>query len=200
MSGIDFLNSAFRGLSTYPTSQETGPSLARDVELVRASILYADEIELVSLGAVMLAGVAKFAEGDESDVFALISALDDETIRSLGGEGLAADQRTMLPAAMAALQLDPALSEQMDQLRRAVRDAAAELRLAVENMVVQSGEQELSPAFDAGILKLSPSGFANGDTDSAINGWIELLKRLLQDQTTPDIAGVMESGGGAGRP
>src|SRR6266540_3766694 len=41
------------------------------------------------------------------------------------------------------------------------------------------------PAFDAGILKLSASGFTDDrDTDATVSGWIGLLKGLLQDPTT----------------
>src|SRR5512142_3052128 len=53
---------------TYPASGRDGPLLAKDVELVRASILYADEIELVSIGAFMIASVAQLATGDQSDL------------------------------------------------------------------------------------------------------------------------------------
>ena len=70
---------------TAPSSDASGVSLARDVELLKASALYADEIELVSLGAVMIAGVAQLAGGDDQAVLALLSGLDEGTLRHLGG-------------------------------------------------------------------------------------------------------------------
>jgi hypothetical protein len=57
---------------TYPGLDTDGPSLARDVELVRASILYADEIELISPGAAMLASVLRLAETGSSGLLALL--------------------------------------------------------------------------------------------------------------------------------
>jgi hypothetical protein len=184
---------------THPNSGRSGPSLATDVELVRASILYADEIELVSLGAVMIAGVVQFAASDESNLLSLMSSLDDETIRSLGGGGLPDNWREILPIATAAMQLDPSLlrrlpgGDQIDQgffehqreLRRGLDDAAGQLRTTAQNLLVQSGGDELLPALEAGIVKLSPSGFAeDGDTDATIKGWVKLLKTLLRDPTT----------------
>ena len=45
---------------TSPTSQSGGPVLHRDVETVKAALLYADEVELVSPGAAMLGSVASW--------------------------------------------------------------------------------------------------------------------------------------------
>lgn len=184
---------------TYPVWDRGGPALAKDVELVRASILYADEVELVSLGAFMMASVVQFAAGDDADRLSLMSALDDDTVRALGGGGLPDNWREILPAALQVMRLDPevlrglpggdqvdlAFFDQQREWRREMEEAVARFRETAENMLVQSGGHELIPAFDAGILKLSASGFTeDSDTDGAIDGWIGLLKGLLQDPST----------------
>lgn len=90
---------------------EHGLSLAKDIELVRAAILYADEIELVSLGSVMIAGIVRLA-GDESTVRAMLPglyelpSLDNETIRGLESDPEIQDHlRRILPYDIG-LQLD----------------------------------------------------------------------------------------------
>lgn len=173
---------------TAPSSDGSGVSLARDVELVKASALYADEIELVSVGAVMIAGAAQLVDGGEQALLALAS-LDDETMRHLGGgKNMPADWRNVLtllsrPGAMR----HPEAAE----LRRALSAAMAETRAdfsgTVEQMLAESGAEELLPAIASGLVTLSASGFSGdsaADTDSVMDNWLALLRGLLVDKRT----------------
>src|SRR3954469_4015450 len=45
-------------IATTPDRGSDGPSLQRDITLVKAALLYADEVELVSPGAAMLGSMA----------------------------------------------------------------------------------------------------------------------------------------------
>ena len=181
---------------TYPEPARNGLSLRRDVELVRASILYADEVELVSLGAAIVAGFMQLAAGGESSLFQLLMELDDETIRSIGGDGFPDGWREILPAALLTMRLDPALLrvlpggggidprffEKRRGWQRGIEEATRNLDQMAEEMLIQSGGSDLVPAFEAGILKLSSSGLTdNGDSDAIAAGYVEIIKQLLQD-------------------
>ena len=91
---------------TDPASTGSGVDLTRDVELVKASVLYADEIELVSLGAVMLAGIIQVADGGHAAVLSLLTSLDDETARMLTQGSALPDNWRELVAMMFAPQLE----------------------------------------------------------------------------------------------
>lgn len=181
---------------TYPGLDTDGPSLARDVELVRASILYADEIELISPGAAMLASVLRLAETGSSGLLALLGALDDDTVQHLGGENLPKNWREIVPAAALAAQLNPAVlralpgGDQIDSnafqsLLEGWQSATGQFQDVAQAMFEQSGGSDLIPAVDAEILKLSSSGL-NGATDAETitAGYMDLVRELLEEPSS----------------
>jgi len=181
---------------TYPGLDTDGPSLARDVELVRASILYADEIELISPGAAMLASVLRLAETGSSGLLALLGALDDDTVQHLGGEKLPKNWREIVPAAALAAQLNPAVlralpgGDQIDSnafqsLLEGWQSATGQFQDVAQAMFEQSGGSDLIPAVDAEILKLSSSGL-NGATDAETitAGYMDLVRELLEEPSS----------------
>lgn len=172
---------------TYPASIPGGVSLRKDVELVRAAILYADEVQLVSLGAVTLAGVLQLASGDGTELLALLASLDDATVEALGGGTLPAGWRELLQA-MPALASGPVLDAlglgaEKRQFLEGMASSADQMRETAERMLRESGGEELLLGFDAGLVRLSASGFADddGDTDATLQRWLDLLKNLLSD-------------------
>jgi hypothetical protein len=62
-----------------------GPTIGvqHDVELVKASLLYADSVEVLSLGGQMIREMNKFAAGDGMNLYSLLHSLDDDTLRSM---------------------------------------------------------------------------------------------------------------------
>jgi hypothetical protein len=74
---------------------------------------------------------------------------------------------------------------QMNELRQRLGD----FQDTTQGLFAQSGGEDLLPAFNEGILKLSSSGFSGtrdliseaGDMNAILEGWLELLKALLQD-------------------
>lgn len=184
---------------TSPASDQSGPTLTRDVELVRASVLYADRIDLVSPGAVMVSSVSQVADAGAAGLLELLTSLDDDTIRALGGDGLPDNWKEILPAALLAASLPPEVlrrlpgGDQIDpsyfDMQRATEqqfaDAEQEFRDTAAKLLTDSGGAELLPAFDAGILTLSPSGMPpDGDSESWVAGWVDLLCKLLADPHT----------------
>lgn len=171
---------------TAPSSSSDGVSLARDVELVKASVLYADEIELVSIGAVMLAGMAEWA-GSDNAAMTLISSLDDQTLGMLSGGSMPDNWRETLallshPAVAGMPEVAPILA----QWREMTQQSQAEIARVAEEQLVASGAEELLPAISTGLVTLSHAGFSDGqgDTDALMENWLLLLKRLLVDPKT----------------
>ncbi len=189
---------------THPTADaDRGVSLAKDVELVRATILYADHVELVSLSAVMLAAVLQLAGGDETQLLELLGSLDDGTIAALGGnlpEGWR-EYLPLLPSLAKTPVLDlVGLGDERKQLADGLNEAMEQLKQSAEEMLEKSGGAELLTGFQAGVLSLSHSGFASedSDVDGTIARWVGLLKDLLRDGRTrlvfdDDVAALIRS-------
>jgi hypothetical protein len=174
---------------TAPSSGASGVSLARDVELVKAAALYADQIELVSIGAVMIAGAAQLAGGGPQALLALMASLDDDTLCHLGGgKDMPANWRQVLAVLS---RPDASLPPETAELARALRASMAEaqegLAGTVEKMLVDGGAAELLPAIGSGLVTLSASGFTDdtaADTDAVMENWLALLRGLLVDKHT----------------
>lgn len=174
---------------TAPSSNGSGVSLARDVELVKACALYADQIELVSVGAVMIAGAAQLADGGEQGLLALMGSLDDDTLRHLGGGKDMPDNWREVLSLLS--RHNATLPPQAAELARGLRASMAEVQTGfagtVEKMLVESGAEELLPALGSGLVTLSASGFTNEsatDTDALMENWLALLRGLLVDRRT----------------
>jgi hypothetical protein len=54
-----------------------------EVDLVKASVLYADDVEILSIGSQMVSQMNEFAAGDSMNLYALLTSLDDDTLRYL---------------------------------------------------------------------------------------------------------------------
>ena len=81
-----------------------GVSVRREIELVKASLLYADTVEVLSLGNQMVRELHRFAAGEPINLWALMLSLDDDTLRYLGYDGDIGTLRQVLPLL---LSLDP---------------------------------------------------------------------------------------------
>jgi hypothetical protein len=158
--------------------------MARDVELVKAAMLYADEVELISIAGQMLGGVAQLSAGP-AELLSLMAALDDDTLAGSGGASLPPNWRDALPALTAILESDPGalagtplagLSEGF------ASGPMADMRDVVDGLMQSSGAAELAPAFDAGIVRLGEAGLSeSADSPEPIDRWRRILERLLRD-------------------
>lgn len=174
---------------TGPSSSASGVSLARDVELVKASALYADQIELVSLGAVMIAGAAQLAAGGEQALLGVLRSLDDAALGELaGGQGLPDDWQEAVAALSGPEALrHPATAQWARDWQSTMAEAQAGLTDTVEKMLVDSGAGELLPAIGTGLVTLSNSGFTSdsgGNADAVMDNWLVRLRGLLVDRKT----------------
>lgn len=171
---------------TSPHSDGDGPSVRRDVELVKAALLYADEVELVSPGAAMLGSVAAIATGGPTAIIDVLAALDDETLKHLNdGKPMPDNFRELIP--MLPLMLDPQFAElagvehEIGEMREHFASAQGEFESVAESLIEQAGAGDLVPALESGILTLDTAGMDAGDTDAQVAAYVERIRRRLRD-------------------
>jgi hypothetical protein len=177
-----------------------GPSLGNEVELVRAAILYADEIELVSPAAEMVGSVVNLAEGDIYGLISVLAALPDNVLQIIGNGSapLPHNWREILPAALFAIQMGPDWLQRLpggDQITQAQFDQIAgfngqldeimrTVRRQSDLLLQQSGGEELQPAIRAGVVTVSPLFALSDVTDTAtlVFKFMDTLRSLMSDK------------------
>lgn len=186
----------------HPTGEVQG-TLARDVELAKAAVLYADHVDLISAQAHTLEQLAAMQDRSLAAITGLITDLDDRTLQSLGMDtsDLTPEIRDQLPTFMQALevpQLRAMLPPEIQQVHASLAAPLAEFQNVVARIAVESGASELKGAIAAGLLRvveLSDTGnlvasavdAAAGTTSGAETfgslalSWADELVRLLQD-------------------
>lgn len=176
-------------IATSPQGAD-GISLAHDIQLVRAAILYADEVELLSPAAEMIGSLAPLAGGDDRAVLEFFVSLDDATIGSLGAEGLPPNWRELMrvfvsldESAWSTLVglVDPASAHDVAEQRQGLDQVFDELRGVTAAMLDSSGIAELVPAIEHGLLRLTPVARAGDSTDRMIEHYTAKLTGLLRN-------------------
>lgn len=167
--------------------------LRRDLRLVRAAIMYADIVELISPGAQMLQQIAPLGHATGSHAAAMLRSLDDQTIAYLSaGEGFpegwqdAMELLLMFDADQWAAWGEATgtdLSE-LSKIRRgfeeSLDEAATAMRATINELADVSGYSEMLTAERAGLLTLTPTPILAADTDELVKHYANRLKRLLR--------------------
>ncbi|VEP41814.1 hypothetical protein TLA_TLA_02899 [Tessaracoccus lapidicaptus] len=174
----------------------SGISVRHLIDLVKASLLYADTVEVLSIANQMVRGLAEFSGNDPSSLLALLGSLDDATLQHLS-PGLDPSQlRALLPL----LSLDPTLvrslaglgpemgtldglADILDQSNEAMASSMAGLRKVAESMRVESGVAELERVLDHKVLRLNERVALGEGTEAMVTAFTSELKRYLQDPT-----------------
>lgn len=188
-------------------------SLQGEVRAIRAAILYADEIEVVSPATEMLIGMMDFADTSGAPMLDLLKSLEPSVFEQLSGRG--SDEMKNVLNLLPVLT-DPAFADVLDQfggdevdnLRRSVqeaqemmRDSTEQFREAMTAMYDHAGGPELTAAIKSGVVKIKPL-FADGDDGSAdilieryTTAIEELLvegsRHMLLDQGTTQLADLL---------
>ncbi|MBN1092727.1 hypothetical protein JKP75_09280 [Blastococcus sp. TML/M2B] len=175
-------------------------SLAKEVELVRAALLYADEIEVVSPGAGLVASMADLADGDRYGLLTMLMSLEDGALARLPAETvsrLPQNWREILPAAMFAIemgpdwvrrlpggrQIDPAVLDQMAAFDGQFDGLLDMFREVADRLLEQSGGSELQPAIRAGVVTVSPLAINDAVQPGAMAAnFVALLTELLENR------------------
>jgi hypothetical protein len=175
---------------TTPSGDAEQLTIKDDVDLVKAAVLYADEVELISFGAAMIGSMASFTASGADGILTLFRSLDERTLKGLtGGKGFDAQLLDYLPAFMA-FAASPegralGLGDDADEFEAAMSQATAELQGVSEQMIRDSGAEELIPCIESGVLTLSDAGLGKGwESDQIMTEWTELLRRRLNDGST----------------
>ena len=190
---------------TYPDSGKGGPSIQGDVDLVKASLLYADKVELISFGASMLGNVAALSAGGDDALMDLMLSFSDEEMGQMSGNGpLPANWRDMVNGMRVAARMglggDSPLTEVMEEFESGLKEATQQLQETAEEMLESSGATELVPCLESGLLVLSDAGLGDGsDFDAVMRRWTKIIDarlkdpraRLLFDDSSGDLVSSM---------
>jgi hypothetical protein len=134
--------------------------LADEIDLAEAALLYADEVEIVSLSVAMLDGLRTVTQDGSNGMFDLIDALGPDVVAHLGGGNLPSDWRSQFDRMMT---LDPDLVEQIDpsaastvhEIQDQVRAMSERARSDLGSLLDATGASELTPALHAKVLKVA---------------------------------------------
>lgn len=170
-------------------------SLGSAAELLKAAVVYADEVLLHSPTAILLASIAGLGNLSTSDMLAVLgqaapalgeagSSFTDQLHQlesSLGPAGAEAAMKLLLeptPATRELLSaLDPNAANELDEHTRQLGDARRELDRVVEEQLAEAGVASVLPAIEAGLLKLAPVDA----TADLFEAYLDALWALLRD-------------------
>jgi hypothetical protein len=177
---------------TAPAEDGRVASIRPEVDLVKAAILYADSVEVLSLGNQLIRTLDGYASGDSTKLWALTSLIGDNNLRQLDpeldieqlrqvGTALAKTDASTVRA-MAAAEPDGAaahLARVLDEIDRlGVMD---ELRVVLERLRLDSGVAELDQARRDKLVSFNERLPIDQDPDTLIAAFNEELKGYLQD-------------------
>ncbi len=185
-------------------------SVEEDVRLVRSALLYADRVELISPGALMIASLAAAAAQGPDFVFGLMGTMDESVLRPLGFEGDIDGLRSQLAMIKQFNDLPRAQrrkllgAERSRQIREIVADMVGRflhgehgLEGVANRLWERAGAPDLAVAAEAGLLTLSTDAFDfTAKTDLQMEQYVQTLRHLLADPTShlmfdEQIAGIV---------
>lgn len=179
-----------------PATSGSNVSLARDVQLAKAAVLYSDEVELVSPGAEMIGSLLQLAAAGPDALIDLLSAFDRKTLAYLNGgrevpESFTDNLRLVLALDDDALDTLGALTgTDVAGLKALAGDTRAKIDVVVSGlqdtaarMFEDSGAAELAVAIERGLVTVRPIMSAADSTSSAdlTAAYAECLKELIAD-------------------
>lgn len=197
---------------TSPENHGQTISIHHELEMVRAALLYADSIEVLSVGNQMVREFTQFAAGDVNNMWTLLAAFDDTALRQLGPNLDIDAFRQLLPtltsadpdALRATARLDPTMAgleqfaDLLEQTRENGESSMGGLRQLTEQMRVDSGVAELESVLDQKLVRFNDRVTIGDDFDAVTRAFVDELKRYLQDPTKfvlldEDIASLARS-------
>ncbi|MDP1876418.1 MAG: hypothetical protein Q8M17_02505 [Actinomycetota bacterium] len=189
---------------TGPSSSGSNVDLTRDVQLAKAAVLYADEVELISPGTETIGFLVQMAAAGPEGLLELLGSLDQSTLAYLnGGKEVPAEvvQNFRLVLAMDDDSMDAlgsltgtdvtALKEAAEDARTGLDAASAELQSTAMRMFEDSGASELAVAIEEGLISarsIIPTADSMRSSDLT-KAYAECLKTLIAD---PQCALLMD--------
>lgn len=174
-------------------SNAQGPDLRKEVELVKASLLYADTIDVLSIGGVAVRQMLEFSKQDPSVMWQLLASLDDSTLEHLGVPDVA-QARAVLPLlglldpdgvrtlAEASPELAPLeqVAEELEQAQAGAGESLRQMRALFEHMSEASGVNELESVVDNKIVRFNERIVVSASKET-LHTFLREFKRYLTD-------------------
>lgn len=182
-------------VATSPSTSDG--SIASDVALAKAALLYADEVEMVGLGVSLLEELRQRTNGPVGTL-GLLRALDNEALEYVQGPSasrMPENWRTLVDQFAAA-----DISTLPDEAKKLFLDAQATLeefndgaRPLVDEILGATGATELAVAVEAGAVRIAPleleiSSLFRGksrrseESEAQVVAWIDALVDRIQDR------------------
>lgn len=170
-----------------------GPDVRKEVELVKASLLYADTIEILSVGGIAVRQMVEFSKQSPSMLWHLLAGLDDSTLEHLGVSDVA-KVRSLLPwvasidpdqlrtLASSTSEMAPLgkLARLLEQGNATATESMAKMGVAFEDMRDSSGLKELESVLDNKIVRFNER-VSIGAAQEMLDTFTVEFKRYLTD-------------------
>lgn len=178
-------------IATTPTTGPSGVTLAPDLHLIRAALLYADHVELISPTATMTSGLDEIRAGGSAAYVALLASLDDDTLRHLAKNQNISGMRSVIDQLREFQQLNrtakrnlaPATLAHYQGLDNYFQELFAEAGThPIEQQLSDAGHAEIDEALASGLLTINHSvtkGLLNGDSTELGRIYGEMLQDVL---------------------
>jgi hypothetical protein len=170
-------------------------SLEPAAELLKAAIIYGDEVLLHSPTALLfasVAGITDLSAGELVEFVRQVAPALGETgegftqqmhrlEESVGADGAQAIFQLLLDGSSEMRELiaasDPSAGAKLDGYATKFLELRQELNRAIEEQLASAGVPSVLPAIDAGLLQLAPIE----NTDDLVAGYVEALWSVLRD-------------------
>jgi hypothetical protein len=173
-------------------------TLASDIRRIRAALLYADEIELVSLGTQLTGLFSQAGNLNDDQLFEIFLSLDDGVINRINPKtqlppGWREAARLMhktdasvfeLAARLTGQELPPNLRKVQSDFRDILSRSTGNIRENMEGLLERSGAAELTPAIKAGLVKVASIDLGTYETNEIFEAYTSEIKRLLLSSRT----------------
>jgi hypothetical protein len=168
------------------SGMDGGVSLEREAEQVKAALLYADHVTLVSLKNVVVATWLTLREADAQGLVSLLAHMDDRVLTEMGVE------RTVLQQFGEILSRPrSSLTSEQRRYRKSMEQdfmgRASGLHAVAERELEASGISALMPAVEAGVLTFDTileSDEGDASTDDIVQALILRIERILGSHST----------------
>jgi hypothetical protein len=171
-------------------------SVVKELELVKAAVLYADQVSLLSPVAALTLGVYQLTTSDDEQLLDFMFGLDDRTLSRIGvspqrSEALRPLKKLTLQygaAHLAGIQLSPLTYEDArDMLARDTgQDALNRMRQDLLSDLGLQGGTELHLGVASGLVKVSDGSLPVdiASNDELIRIYVDTLVGMLRDPST----------------
>lgn len=180
---------------TSPQVQDGKSTLRGDVQLVKAALLYADQVELLGLAASMVHSIG-LAPG--SKALTLLELVRLAEVAN-GGALVPPEVRRFLPQIDALVRSGATIPAELraegESIFEFIEKAHELLHPAQDEILLMTGAEELRPALESGILRVADLGVGMESavaaavsgamtSDREIAGWIGQIESRMSDRRT----------------